>query len=346
MAPTVKLTEAQPVEPGQEFFIDRFRPGDATGVASLFRAVYGEHYPWPQYYDPEWLAAANAAGHVYSVVARTPGGDIVSHMALYRSAAANPALYEYGIGMTLPAYRGMHASSRIARYIAGLLPNLPLDGIYGEPVTSHTVTQKYGDEINTADTAVEIDLMPAEIYDAGKSAPGRVSCLFYFLALKDTPQTLHVPARYLDAARFILKAVPVERTVVPSAAAPAAEPSRLETRIFDFASVSRSQLFSCGRDIAAALDDMERQADEKRCTTRQVFLNLADPAIGRAAELLRDRGYFLAGLTPQWFGSDGMLLQKMLHRPDFARIVLHHDRTRQLLALVEDDWRAVNEGRP
>lgn len=339
----MRLTQTLPVEPGQEFVIDRFRPGDAAGVASLFLAVYGEHYPLPQYYDPEWLAAANAAGDVYSVVARTPGGDIVSHMALYRSAAANPALYEYGAGLTLPAYR---ASSRIARYIAGLLPNLPLDSIYGEPVTSHTVTQKYGDGINAADTAVEIDLMPAEIYDAGKSAPGRISCLFYFLALKDTPQTLHVPARYLDAARFILEAVPGERTLMPSVAAPAAEPSRLETRIFDFASVSRSQLFSCGRDITAALDDMERLADEKRCTTRQVFLNLADPAIGRAAELLRERGYFLAGLAPQWFGGDGMLLQKMLHRPDFARIVLRHDRTCRLLALVEDDWRAVSEGRP
>lgn len=338
----MRLTKTLPVEPGQEFVIDRFRPEDAMGVASLFLSVYGEHYPLPQYYDPEWLAAANAAGEIYSVIARTPGGDIVCHMGVYRSAAPNPALYEYGITLTLPAYRGRHASSRIAQYIAGMVPGLPLDGIYGEAVTTHTVTQKYSYEIKMIDTAFEIDLMPTEIYDAGKSAQGRVSCLFTFLSLKDAPHALHVPARYLDAARFILHAVPVERTINAATALPAAERSRVETRIFDFAGVSRCQLAACGEDIASVIADMERQADEKRCTTRQVFLNLADPAIGCAAELLRERGYFLAGLTPRWFGSDGMLLQRMLHPPGFAHNELCRDRARQLLAMVEDDWRAVS----
>ena len=338
----MKLTEAPHVEAGQEFFVDRFRAQDAAGVAGLFLAVYGEAYPLKQYYSPEWLTQANASNEVISVVARTATGDIVSHMAAYRSAAVNPRLYELGIGLTLSEYRAQQASSRIGDCLTGMLPSLALDGVYGEAVCNHTGMQKISYLMNLVDTAVEIDLMPAEAYAAEKSAPGRVSCLFNFRSLVDVPQTLHVPQACLEAVRFILEAVPGARTIAPATLAPGVAESSIETKIFDFAAVSRCQVIVCGEDIAAALERMEQLADEKQCTTRQVFLNLADPGIGRAAELLRARGYSLAGLTPRWFGGDGLLLQKMLHAPGFSQVKLCHERARQLLALVEADWHEVN----
>ncbi len=339
----MRLTQAPQVEAGQDFAVERFRPEDAIGVAGLFLSVYGDGYPQKQYYDPEWLIAANASNEVVSVVARTAKGDIVSHMAVYRGAAPNPRLYELGIGLTLPQYRGRQAAGVIAGHLVKLLPSLGLDGAFGEAVCNHTVTQKIAYAAGFAGTAVELDLMPAGIYDAGKSAAGRVTCLFSFLPLNDPPQTLYVPEIHQEPIRFILEGMPEGRTVEPAALTPQRAGSRVTSKIFDFASVSRCQVMACGEDIAAELEGVEREASAKSCTTRQVFLALADPGIGRAAAFLRGKGYFLGGLVPRWFeDGDGLLLQRLMHPPGFSQVKLWDDRARHLLALVEAGWRAVN----
>lgn len=339
----MKLTQAYPVAPDQPFVVDRFRAEDAQGVANLFLHVYGPDYPMERYYDPVWLAQANAAGEVYSAVARTPSGDIVSHMAVYRSAPVNPALYEIGIGLTLASYRGAHASSRIIQFLADLLPTLPLEGAYGEAVTNHTVTQRFTQEVNGFDCAIELDLMPAQTYAAENSAPGRVSCVLSFIPLKDAPQRLYVPERHLAAARFMLAPALQPRHIEPARGRATAGRTDIRTQIIPFASVSRCQLVAYGADLEPTLADMEQQAAAAGCTTRQVFLNLADPAVGQAADWLRTQGYSLGGFAPRWFGSDGLLLHKLMHTPDFTPIKLWDPRTTELLALVATDWREVTE---
>jgi hypothetical protein len=339
----VRLTEAPQIEAGQEFIVDRFRPVDAAGLAGLFLSVYGNGYPIRQYYDPEWLAAANASNELVSVVARTAQGAIVSHMAALRSAAENPKLYELGVGLTLPQYRGQGASRAIARRLMELLPSLGLDGAYGEAVCNHTVTQKIAYASGYVDTAVETDLMPAEIYGADGKAASRVSCLFSFLPLNGRPPALYVPEVHREAVRFILQALPDGRAIETAPSARLAAESRIRTKVFGFAAVSRCYVMACGEDIAAALERAEQEAEAKSCTTRQAFLALADPGVGRAAAILRDKGYSLGGLAPCWFvNGDGLLLQRLMHAPGFAQMELCDDRARQLVALAEADWRAVN----
>ncbi len=35
-------------------------------------------------------------------------------------------------------------------------------------------------------------------------------------------------------------------------------------------------------------------------------------------KILREKGFFLGGVLPQWFDDDGLLMQKVLFTPDFA----------------------------
>ena len=328
----------------QTFAVDRFQPADAAGVVALFHAVYGDAYPIKHYYDADWLTQANARNEVVSVVARTPSGSIISHMAAYRSAAVSPKLYEWGLGLTLAQYRAQQASSKLAVYLIQILPELGLDGIYGEAVCNHTGMQKITELVNVANTALEVDVMPAEAYAAEKSAKGRVSCLFSVIAQTQTPQTLFLPAPYLDYARQILAELPFARTLLTASATPSAAASDVQTAVFDFAQVIRCQVTACGPDIETSLSAMEQLAEVKQCTTRQVFLNLADPGVDAAAQWLRQRGYSFAGLIPLWFGSDGLLLQKMMHAPCFDDIKLHSPKAKELLTLVRQDWQAVQQG--
>jgi len=156
----------KPVAPGQPCQADRFRPEDAPGIVNLFRAVYGDGYPIAHYYDPDWITAANGSGELVSVVSRTPSGEVIAHTALYRSSPANPGLMELGLGLTLPDYRQSVAMLGITLYVRNkLLPTLTCDGLFGEAVCNHIVTQKLCGFVGMTECALELDLMPAESYE-------------------------------------------------------------------------------------------------------------------------------------------------------------------------------------
>ena len=116
------------VPEGENYTAAYFEPSDGPGVARLFYAVYGEGYPIDTYYIPERLAEENRLGNIRSVVARTDSGDVVAHVAFYRSSPPNPHLYEYGVGLTLPSYRSTMAFFRTTQLVMQLVGTDGIDG--------------------------------------------------------------------------------------------------------------------------------------------------------------------------------------------------------------------------
>jgi serine/threonine-protein kinase RsbW len=57
---------------------------DAAKLTDCFGRCYGDSYVVDFFYDPEAIRARMADGRVYSVVALTPDGEIVGHMAMMR----------------------------------------------------------------------------------------------------------------------------------------------------------------------------------------------------------------------------------------------------------------------
>jgi len=70
----------------------------------------------------------------------------------------------------------------------------------------------------------------------------------------------------------------------------------------------------------------------------QVWLNTGQPGVGHTAETLRSKGYFFGGVLPCWFGTDGLLMQKVLDEPDWEGTVLTGDRNQALAAMVKAEW--------
>lgn len=332
---------AEPVAPGQTFTADAFQPEDAAGIVNLFRAVYGEAYPLARYYDPDWIATANAAGELISVVSRTPSGAIVAHSALYRSSPANPGLLELGLGLTLPEYRSTVAMLGITLYFRDtLLPGLSCDGIFGEAVCNHVITQRLCSFMGMQECALEIDLMPAESYQAEQSAAGRVSCLNLFREIREQHHPLFLPD---SCSGFLLELLPqlkINRKPAPADASPQLAETGQQTTFFDFAGVSRCNLIRVGDDYVAALTAMEEEAHSKGRRISQVYVNLADPANGRAVMWLQAQGYFPGGLIPCWFvGGDALLLQKLEQAPGFDQVNLQSKQAKRLLELVQREYR-------
>ncbi|MDZ4186355.1 MAG: hypothetical protein U1D97_15440 [Desulfuromonadales bacterium] len=330
----------------EPFAIDHFRPGDAEGIVRLFRAVYGDHYPIRLFYDPDAITRANEEGRYCSIVARTPSGRIVGVNHLYPSAPCR-SLYESGVGLVLKEYRSLGINNRALGYLYNeFVPRNPhIEEVFGEAVCNHPYMQKSVMTHHYVETAIEVALMPAEAYTQEKSAAGRVAALVSFRCYRPKPHRIYLPRCYERELRRIYAQLDDAREIVLSQAEIAGDGlSRAEMEVFDFARVARIAVYEIGADLGEYMDELERKAVGRKAVVLQAWLNLAQPLVGEAVEILRDRGYFFGGPLPRWFDSDGFLMQKLLCPPDFEGIVLVSDFAKELLKFIKEDWQARGSG--
>jgi hypothetical protein len=331
----------QPVDPGQSYVIDLFRPEDAAGVVRLFRTVYGEGYPVRTFTDPQRLIEENAAKRTISSVARTPRGEIVAHCAVFRSAPYE-RLYEAGSGLVLPSYRGGAIMTRLVAHGFDAAARFGVEALFGEAVCNHIHMQKIMSALDNVERALAVDLMPADTYAREKSATGRVSVLMGFNLFKPNSQAVYVPRPYASILPFLYQGMGDQRRYSPSEGdLPAQSVSRIETQVFDFAQVARLAIQEAGQDFAEVFAREEEAARGRNVTVLQVWLKLSWPWVGQVTELLRARGYFLGGVLPRWFDDDGLLLQKILGPPNWDEIQLYTERAKMLLEIIRMDWARV-----
>jgi hypothetical protein len=326
------------VPDGEEYAASYFEPSDGPGVARLFYTVYGDGYPIDTYYIPERLAEENRCGNIRSVVSRTVSGNVVSHVALYRSSPPNPNLYEHGVGLTLPGYRSTMAFYRANLLLMKLVGQDGIDGIFGEAVCNHVTSQKLSEQSQCLATAAEPALMPARSYQAEQSAAGRVGCLLFSRVDRDRRRVLHLPAAYCEEVTWLLEGLNLDRELVAADQGLPGNDCKLDIKRFDFAGVARCTVTVPGADLALRLAELERELQKGNYALNQVFIDLGKPWSGNIVEHLRDHGYSLGGLLPIWFGSDGLLMQKHFVNPDFDGMQVCSQRGRDVLKLVKHDW--------
>jgi len=324
----------------KSFLVDEFHPEDAEGIVSLFRAVYGEGYPIRLFYDPEAIIAANRDGSYLSIVVRSPSGKVVGVNHLVRTAPFE-GVYEHAAGLVLKEYRGTGAMKETQTYLySEFTPRNPqIEELFGEPVCNHTILQKGVLRFGFIETGIEIALMPAEAYTTEKSAMGRVATLDVFRSYVPKPHRIFVPVVYEELLKRIYARLDDQRDIVAAdGILPENVPTQANISIFDFARVARIAVAQAGGDFAALLSRLEDEARAKNAVVFQVWLNLTEPWVGKAVEILRNRGYFFGGAFPRWFDGDGLLMQKLECSPDFENIVIYSQEAKQLLNIIQKDW--------
>ena len=320
--------------------VDLFRPEDADGVVRLFTEIYGDGYPAKIVYRPEELIAAFETRDQVSIVVRTPENRIVGYSSLFR-AAPDKGVYENGNGAVATDFRNAGVMGMIFEFVKQLLPRMDdINMYFGEAVCNHIHMQKgAASALPLVDTAIEVDLMPADAYDREKSASGRVSALLMFMTLTPWPHTVYIPALYADQLKYIYDGLDDRRTLTPSTEGlPPLPETRIESEVFDYAQVARMTLHKAGSDFLDVFAAEEARVLSLKAKVLQVWLNLSWPWAGRVVSLLKERGYFLGGVLPQWFGFDGLLMQKILPEPNWEGIHLFSERAQKLLEFIKTDW--------
>lgn len=323
----------------EPFHVDKFRPEDAESLVSLFHEVYGDGYPIKLFYDPEAIIAANHDGNYLSIIARTDSGKVIGATHLYHSSPYK-GLYESGLGLVQMQYRNAGVYGAFLPYILNEYgPQNPhIEEIFGELVCNHVFSQKLAANFGSVETAIEVALMPAEAYTAEKSAAGRVATLDAFCCYVPKPHRIHVPRVYEEILHRIYARLDDKRDMVLSGATlPDTAVTKADMTIFDFARVARMAVPQLGSDFAARISELEEQARSKNVIVFQVWLNLTEPWVDHAVDILRDKGYFFGGALPRWFDGDGLLMQKLECPPDFDNIILLSEFSKELLQFIQED---------
>ena len=329
--------------PGLSFKVDLFdvdNPADAIGVARLFHAVYGDSYPVDTVYIPERLVEENRSGRLRSAVARTAPGDIVAHVALYRSSPPNARLFELGLGVTLPSYRNGKAFWRCMQGAAACAGSEGIDGYYGESVCNHVITQRASALIGAIETALEPALMPARAEpgaDEGESA-ARIGCLYSSCIVRDQRRQVFVPAAYADELAFLFDSTGLERTFSVADSALTGLGTALDVARFDAAGVARCTVGMAGSELGERVDELLAGLEKDGYALAQFFVDLGAAHSGAVVDTLRSRGFSLGGLLPLWFGSDGLLMHKYWVDPDFDGLKVHSERAHRIVDLVRRDY--------
>lgn len=327
----------------EELTVGLFEPEDAEGVAKLFTEVYGDAYPARIVYDQPGLVEAFEKRDQIPVVVRTRDNRIIGYSSLFR-AAPDKGVYEKGNGAVSPAFRNAGIMGMIFQYVGRTVPGI--EGVkvfFGEPVCNHVYIQKAAlANLPFIETALEVDLMPAEAYVKEKSASGRVATLLMFITVVPNPHTVHVPDVYTHWFDYIYAGLDDARSFAPSAdGLPVSGRTRIDTQVYDSARVARVTIHDAGPDLSEEFEREEKLVLHDGVEVVQVFLKLSWPWVGRVTGLLRERGYFFGGILPQWFGGDGFLMQKTISRPNWEDIHVHSDRAHRILEFVRSDWDMV-----
>ena len=339
------LENWQEVEAGRSYEVGPLRPGDGQGVAQLFYTIYGDRYPVEEYYRPERIEALNAKGHLLTVVARLETGIVAGQGAYFQSSPPNKALFEFGQVMVDPAYRNTTMAAKIIREMDRLSRGMSqAQGFFGEAVCTHLVTQKLVDKQGYSECGLEASLMPSGAYEKEGAGSQRVSCLLGARGDRDRRMALHLPECYERELAFVLGGFSLDRDVLFGGPdRPTTPETVFERRLFDFAQVERVQASRIGADFPVRAAALDQEAAARGLAVVQVFVNAGDPGTAFAVAALRERGFFLGGLIPLWFGTDGLLMQKLYVAPEFDAINLYSARAKTILEFVRADYDRVRK---
>ncbi|MGV3632902.1 MAG: hypothetical protein ACO1NY_01020 [Pseudorhodoplanes sp.] len=334
-------TPAEPASPAaiqQDFRIELPGKDDAPGIARCFLAVYGHHYVHADVFAPHRYWARVESGELIPVVARGAAGDIIGHVALERDSGALVA--ERGEAVVLPAYRGHHLLERMTELLSAEAPKRGLHGIYAEPLTIHTFSQRNDERAGMPVCAVLLGANPESFRPKDIACPTagqRQSYLRTFCFVQPpAARTIQAPAPYKDVLLKIYESLGVTVTVA-AASGPAFPDSRTAIKVNDrgYGTIKFERI---GPNAAIELEQALRDVRALGARSVQLSAPIADPGLALLTDAARGLGFFFCGLGPEFAdGSDVFLLQLLTEPLDTGKLQLFADRTKELVAFIDRD---------
>ncbi|OPY68230.1 MAG: hypothetical protein A4E57_01873 [Syntrophorhabdaceae bacterium PtaU1.Bin034] len=334
--------------PGALFRIVAVDAANAHHVGSVFRSMYGEDFHVKDVYQPEVLWEEIRAGRLFSMLAFDREGRAAGYISMFRSSF-NPRLWEVGNMIVHPDHARTNLSSYlVGHYLDFLLPGTAdADGIFGEAVCCHYFTQVNMAKAGMIDCGLELDQLDGDSFKDGKSnkaGTARVSCVLNFNELTDPLEPEYLPVHYEGILRRIASALRPRTFLASTAPLPRNGATKLEEKYYASSRTWKVVIPTIGGDWAASVENILDKSRQRQVISLQVTLNTADPHISAAVEVLREHGFFFGGLAPRWFGTDGVLMQRLSGSdPEYGKTKVYTRIAKELIVFIQSDSETVRE---
>jgi len=337
----------EPPAPEQEYVVRTLRPEDARQVSQCVYRVYGYTYPNEDLYYPERIVHLNQAGELISAVALDAEGRVVGHYALECRRLCRVA--ESGQAVVAPGHRGRRLMERMRDVLEEEALRAGLLGVFGQPVTSHTFSQKVNEDFGSKVCGLTLGLVPRSFTYRKTGIPPlaqRESTMLYFKYLTPPGRSaLFAPRRHWPALTRIYEALGIPFELGPGSPPEGrgeAEASYDHAWGFGVVRVRR-----VGADTPAVLD-LARRNLAAIAGAEAVYLELplAQPATPSACEAAEASGFFFSGVGPSFAGDGDVLRLQYLAVPmDVSRIKVFSPLGQELLAYVASERERVERSK-
>ena len=286
-----------------------FAPGDEEGFRACIEAYYGAGYPYPEYFEPGFLAGKCAAGEMLVLCgARADTGEIVNTCAI-RLDGEFPGTGLMLLRVVKPAYQGLGIGREQERIQLEYARALSAASLYADVMTQDCISQHGLEKSGFALTGLRPGL-----YDAAVMLPGfewrpgarlsqAVMCRRW--GLSDAGE-LFCPACHREAAERVYGALGVAARftdAVPGAMRPESE------LMEEYDARHRGRVLivrAAGEDFPARIAALPADDAAAVC-----YLNLKSPGAERAYSALGEVGFAFAGFKPLGPGEEYMLLARV-----------------------------------
>ena len=346
------LSAAEPVPPATaapaaagDCRIDMPQKSDAAAIARCFLEVYGHHYVHAEVFSTRRYWDKVESGELIPAIARDGHGEVIGHVALEREPNASVA--ERGEAVVLSAYRGHHLLERMTERLSQEAPRHGLHGIYAEPLTIHTFSQRNDERAGMSVCAVLLGANPESFRPKGLPCPTagqRQSYLRTFRFVQPpAPRTIHAPEPYREMLLKLYASLGVKASVAAPSAASAPE-SRTGIKLNDrgYGAIHFDRI---GPEAAIELAQALRDVRALGAAAVQLSAPIGDPGLPLLTDAARGLGFFFCGLGPAFAdGADTFLLQALSEPLDTAKLQLLTDLTKELVAFIDRDRAAIARG--
>ncbi len=259
----------------------------------------------------------NENGQLISAVAVAEDGEVVGHYALERPDLGIVA--ESGQAVVIPAHRGRGLMERMRVFLKEEALSLGLQGIFGQPVTSHVFSQRVNERFGSKVAGLTLALIPRSFQFKKirtEPLPQRESVMLYFRSLgKARPIVVHLPDHHRKMVRRIYDQLdrPVEfreGSLPPGQGAASVQFKRGFGAGFIRIIKVGSDTFT---EIRRAMDDL---CDIGNAEVIHMELPLAQPGTSSLCTQVEELGFFFSGIGPG-FDSEGDTLRLQYLNTDF-----------------------------
>lgn len=324
----------------QAYAIRKATAEDAKLIVDLFRETYGDAYPHADMYQPEVLRGRIDKKEVRALLAVSPAGRGIGYFAR-ETTAPNPNLWEEkGLVVALDYKQtslGLELMNQMQEeeFASG-------SGVFSFPVCYQYFSQLACIKHGRRDVALCLDMVEGSIFKERQAGQGRVACLLNFSEYEKPTAPTYLPDVYDKILRDL--AAPLQERIFKEAAGglPAEGKTVLETLGLPEDGSWSVAVREIGADWPQCLRELVVQAQRQQVVSLRFIINAHRAAVGGAVEELRQCGFFFCGLAPRWFGSDGLMMQKVFHKdPNFEGIRLYSQQAKELCSFIRADRDAV-----